>query len=141
MRSNARYLSPEPMLQSPTFATSMAARGMSVPTYAYAANNPLRYVDRDGLVFGPSAGGIGSAEPPKPPRVGPPEDIDPVEPPPPPDTSHCADECRKEFNKCMDPCSARPPGGRGRCAIRQQRCLSRCQTTGSPTPPLPAAPE
>lgn len=45
------YLSPEPMLQSPTFTTSMAARGMQVPTYAYAANNPLRYVDPNGLDY------------------------------------------------------------------------------------------
>lgn len=44
-----RYLSPEPMLQSPTFTTSMAARGIQVPSYAYAANNPLRYVDPTGL--------------------------------------------------------------------------------------------
>lgn len=43
------YLSPEPLLQSPGYMTTMASRGMQVPTYAYAANNPLRYVDRDGL--------------------------------------------------------------------------------------------
>ena len=44
-----RYLSPEPLLQSPMYVRRMAQSGMSVPTYAYAANNPLRYVDADGL--------------------------------------------------------------------------------------------
>lgn len=47
-----RYLSPEPLLQSPAFVRRMARRGMSVPTYAYAANNPLRYVDSTGLAPG-----------------------------------------------------------------------------------------
>ena len=46
-----RYLSPEPLLQSPGYVRTMAARGMQVPTYAYAANNPLRYVDSNGLYF------------------------------------------------------------------------------------------
>ncbi|MFZ2873851.1 MAG: hypothetical protein WAZ94_05155, partial [Phycisphaerales bacterium] len=31
--------------------TSVAARGMQVPTYAYAANNPLKYADPTGLYF------------------------------------------------------------------------------------------
>jgi len=44
----SRYLSPEPMLQTPGYMTTMAAAGMQVPTYAYAANNPLRYVDPTG---------------------------------------------------------------------------------------------
>lgn len=46
---NGRYLAPEPLLQSPVYLRRMAHGGMSVPTYAYAANNPLRYVDPDGL--------------------------------------------------------------------------------------------
>lgn len=48
-----RYLSPEPLLQSPTFTTTMAARGMQVLTYAYAANNPLRYTDVTGNSIDP----------------------------------------------------------------------------------------
>ena len=35
-------------LQSPDFVLSMAASGMTTPAYAYAANNPVRYVDPDG---------------------------------------------------------------------------------------------
>jgi hypothetical protein len=46
---NGRYLSPEPLLQSPAYVRRMAQTGMSVPTYTYALNNPLRYVDRNGL--------------------------------------------------------------------------------------------
>ncbi len=46
---SGRYLSPEPLLQSPAYVRRMAQTGMSVPTYAYAANNPLRYIDRTGL--------------------------------------------------------------------------------------------
>jgi RHS repeat-associated protein len=45
-----RYLSPEPLLQSPAYVRRTAQAGMSVPTYAYAANNPLKYVDRDGRI-------------------------------------------------------------------------------------------
>lgn len=44
-----QYLSPEPMLQSPAYMSAMAESGMSVPSYSYAANNPVRYVDLDGL--------------------------------------------------------------------------------------------
>jgi hypothetical protein len=42
------YLSPEPLLQSPAYVRHMAESGLSVPTYAYALNNPLRYIDHDG---------------------------------------------------------------------------------------------
>lgn len=49
-KANAgRYLSPEPLLQNPRFATAMAKRGLSTPAYPYAANNPITYVDPDGL--------------------------------------------------------------------------------------------
>lgn len=39
------WISPEPMLQDPNFVKSM---GLPTPTYAYALNNPVRYVDSDG---------------------------------------------------------------------------------------------
>lgn len=48
--SIGRYLSPEPLLQNPDFVSWMAQKGMSLPTYAYAYNNPLRYTDPTGLV-------------------------------------------------------------------------------------------
>jgi RHS repeat-associated protein len=43
------YLSPEPLLQSPTYVRRMAQSGMSVPAYAYGANNPIRNTDPTGL--------------------------------------------------------------------------------------------
>ncbi|WP_141257525.1 MULTISPECIES: RHS repeat-associated core domain-containing protein [unclassified Myxococcus] len=47
--SIGRYLQPEPMLQSPRYVRAMAWRGRSVGAYAYALNNPLHFVDRNGL--------------------------------------------------------------------------------------------
>jgi len=43
------YLSPEPLLQEPGFVGAVAADGQAMPTFAYARNNPLMYVDPDGL--------------------------------------------------------------------------------------------
>ncbi len=47
--SLGHYLSPEPLLQSPTWVASQVRSGRQVPSYSYAMNNPVRYVDRDGL--------------------------------------------------------------------------------------------
>lgn len=52
------YLSPEPLLQSPTWVTSQLRRGRQVPAYSYALNNPIRYVDRNGLNPGAAAAGF-----------------------------------------------------------------------------------
>lgn len=47
--STGRYLSPEPLLQNPTYVRRMAQSGLSVPVYSYAANNPIRNTDPTGL--------------------------------------------------------------------------------------------
>jgi hypothetical protein len=44
-----QYLSPEPLLQSPSWVASQLRLGRQVPSYAYALNNPIRYLDVDGL--------------------------------------------------------------------------------------------
>ncbi|RJS15361.1 type IV secretion protein Rhs [Corallococcus sp. H22C18031201] len=44
-----RFLQPEPLLRSPTYVAQMALQGRAVPAYGYAQNNPLGFVDPDGL--------------------------------------------------------------------------------------------
>ncbi|MFY2562331.1 RHS repeat-associated core domain-containing protein [Corallococcus terminator] len=47
--SIGRYLHPEPLLTRPEYAKSMARYGHGTQAYAYAANNPLFFIDSDGL--------------------------------------------------------------------------------------------
>ena len=49
LRVGGGYLSPEPYLQRPGYVASMAQQGVSVPTYAYANNNPITNSDPTGL--------------------------------------------------------------------------------------------
>lgn len=80
----SRYLSPEPLLHSPAYVRLLAQSGMSVPTYAYAANNPLRYTDSAGLFFdvpcpaGVDCNDLGNFQPPPP--EGPPAPQFPYDP-------------------------------------------------------------
>lgn len=43
-----RYLSPEPLLQDPTWVASQLRSGRQVPAYGYALNNPVTVVDPNG---------------------------------------------------------------------------------------------
>jgi RHS repeat-associated protein len=53
--SIGRYLQPEPMLANPEFSVRMAKTGMSAPVFAYAGNNPVAFVDPDGLAVSGTA--------------------------------------------------------------------------------------
>jgi hypothetical protein len=44
-----RYLSPEPLLQDPLYVLGEHLAGFTTPSYAYARNNPVAYIDPDGL--------------------------------------------------------------------------------------------
>jgi RHS repeat-associated protein len=46
--SIGRYLSPEPLLQEPSFAQMSEMQGHATPVYSYALNNPIRYSDPTG---------------------------------------------------------------------------------------------
>lgn len=49
--ASGRYLSPEPLLQQPQYVRGQAQRGLGVPAYAYANNNPLYWTDPTGLSY------------------------------------------------------------------------------------------
>ncbi|NTX55886.1 RHS repeat-associated core domain-containing protein [Myxococcus sp. CA039A] len=46
--SIGRYLGPDPLLVSPKYLSGAAGKGMSVPVYVYAHNNPVLYTDPSG---------------------------------------------------------------------------------------------
>ncbi|MBI4934259.1 MAG: RHS domain-containing protein [Actinobacteria bacterium] len=47
--ATGRYLAQEPLTRAPMYLRQMAESGYGVPAYAYALNNPVRYVDLNGL--------------------------------------------------------------------------------------------
>ena len=48
MESSWAYLSPEPMLQDPSWVQDEAQEGFGAPAYVYARNNPFKYTDPNG---------------------------------------------------------------------------------------------
>ncbi|WP_075303175.1 RHS repeat-associated core domain-containing protein [Stigmatella aurantiaca] len=47
--SIGRYLQAEPLLHQPWYIVTAIGRALRVPTYAYALNDPLGFVDENGL--------------------------------------------------------------------------------------------
>src|SRR5688572_7549503 len=45
-----RYLQPEPVLQNPEVVKKVMRTGVSLPTYSYAANNPVSATDETGTI-------------------------------------------------------------------------------------------
>lgn len=61
--ATGRYLSPEPLLQQSSFVSATVQSGSPLPTFGYASNNPIQYVDPTGLLSwirecAPMSGGI-----------------------------------------------------------------------------------
>jgi RHS repeat-associated protein len=48
---SGRFTAQEPLLRNPRFAAAYAYMGHAVPSYAYAGNNPVKYVDLNGKYF------------------------------------------------------------------------------------------
>jgi hypothetical protein len=53
---NGRYLSPEPLLQDPSWVRNELEDGHQAPAYSYARNNPVSYSDPTGLSPGDKDG-------------------------------------------------------------------------------------
>ena len=126
--ATGRYLSPEPLLQDPSVVSSRAEQGMSMPTYAYASNNPVINVDPDGLLdYRLSC---------RSPRGAPTRWIHP------PGNTYCED-CADVSNSAIDFCSAGLMGTSDTiCMCRElQRLADKiCQGCQSTQPPPPAPP-
>ncbi|MFZ5446638.1 MAG: RHS repeat-associated core domain-containing protein [Myxococcota bacterium] len=148
-----RYLSPEPLLQSPSYVRLMAQSGMAVPIYPYAANNPLRWTDSTGFLYDVACVGpdcpdnLGNFQP-QGGEIGPPRvDLSPYDPwtlpprrgvstgtPIPYDDSaqmkKCIERCRSaEYRRLMErTCIGRAAsGGLQECIENILKMIERCQ--------------
>ncbi|MBL8914320.1 MAG: RHS repeat-associated core domain-containing protein [Archangium sp.] len=141
-----RYLSPEPMLQLPEVVAGRARQARPLASYSYASNNPLYYVDEDGLLDtwtnhcknvpeDPACTGTEVAPKPKPNRPGPAPKPDPKLPPdlPPPLPDDCPkdppkkDICTPHYVKCVAQGGDTKPGrvhGESLCNSCFNVCMS-----------------